>query len=286
MRSTLPLFASLFLLATFSGKGFPTTRDLRVHFLSVGQGDCILIQTPNGRNLLVDTGYLEDVSKRISYLRNQGIKRLDAVIGTHPHSDHIGGMAQIIREFEIGRVYLPEAVANTSVFKDLLLSIQEKGLKVEGAKAGTTINLDPAIKIIFLAPIGSSYGNLNDFSAVIKVIYDKTSFLLTGDAGALSEEEMIKSGADLKSDVLKVGHHGGSDATSFAFLEKVAPKYAVISVGPGNSYGHPDKETLARLALFDISVFRTDIDGTISFISDGKTLRAQKQLLEKRRLTW
>jgi beta-lactamase superfamily II metal-dependent hydrolase len=195
-------------------------------------------------------------------------------------------MAQIIREFEIGRVYLPEAVANTSVFKDLLLSIQEKGLKVEGAKAGTTINLDPAIKIIFLAPIGSSYGNLNDFSAVIKVIYDKTSFLLTGDAGALSEEEMIKSGADLKSDVLKVGHHGGSDATSFAFLEKVAPKYAVISVGPGNSYGHPDKETLARLALFDISVFRTDIDGTISFISDGKTLRAQKQLLEKRRLTW
>ena len=274
------VFLALILLAITPRIIFSITRDLRIHFINVGQGDCVLIQTPNGRNILVDAGYLEDVSKRILYIRNLGIKRFDVVIGTHPHSDHIGGMAQIIHELDIGQVYLPEVVANTLVFQDLLLSIQAKELKVEKARAGTTIILDSAIQIIFLAPLGDIYGNLNDYSAVVKITYGKTSFLLTGDAGVLSEEEMIQSGADLKSDVLKVGHHGGGDATSFSFLEKVAPKYAVISVGLGNSYGHPDKETLDRLALFGISVFRTDVDGTICFISDGKTIGAQKQLLD------
>lgn len=245
---------------------------LVVHFLDVGQGDAILLQLPNGQAMLVDAGPDEAGPAVVSYLQKQGVERIDYLVATHPHADHIGGMDEVIRAFEIGKVYMPRVTANTASFERLLLTLKAKGLKITPAKAGVTVLAEDGLKVSFLAPCGSRYEELNDWSAVVKASYGKTSFLLTGDAEAESEREMLSSGADLRADVLKIGHHGSSSSTSWAFLKAVSPKYAVISVGAGNDYGHPHRETLEKLAAAGVKVYRTDRDRTVVFVSDGESL--------------
>jgi competence protein ComEC len=274
-RITALLLAVLSAAALYSSFSSPLV--LRTHFLNVGQADCFVIQTPNGRSLLIDSGNIEDSQPISSYLDNLNIRKLDVVIGTHPHADHIGGMAQIIRKYEIGRVYMPFASNNTATFQDLLMAIKEKGLRVSTAKAGITIDLDPALNMVFLAPGSDVYGDLNNYSAVLKITYKRNSFLFSGDAGIASEEEMLRSGLDIKADVLKVAHHGSAYSTSIGFLEKVLPSYAIISVGAGNTYGHPSRDTLDRLAQFNVEVYRTDLDGTIIIASDGEKIQVDKK---------
>lgn len=248
---------------------------LKVHFLDVGQADSILVQFPSCQNLLIDGGNNDDGAAVVSYLRQQGVERLDHVVGTRPHEDHIGGLGVVLRSFPVGKVYLPRATTTTSTFEDLLLAIKEKGLKVTQAQAGVKLDVAGA-EAVMLAPNAASYEDLNNYSAVLKVTFGSTSFLFTGDAEAESESQMLAKGYNLKSDVLKVGHHGSASSTTPAFLRAVAPKYAVISVSKDNPYGHPSPDTLAKLASAGVQVYRTDLQGTIVATSDGKKVTFNK----------
>lgn len=248
---------------------------LKVHFLDVGQADCILVQEPSGKAVLIDAGNNGDAKLVTGYIKAQGITRLD-LVGTHPHEDHIGSMDTVINTFEIGKIYMPRATTTTKTYRDVLTAIKNKGLKVTAAAAGVKMDLGPAAAMEMLAPNASGYGDLNDYSAVIKLVYGTTSFLFTGDAGEESEREMLARKYDLSSDVLKVGHHGSRTATTPAFLKAVAPQVAVISLGKDNEYGHPHKETLDSLAKGKVQVLRTDEEGTIIATSDGQKITFSK----------
>lgn len=245
---------------------------LRVSYIDVGQGDSVLIELPNGNDVLIDAGEHSAGETVVAYLQKQGITRLDSVIWTHPHADHIGGADLITKTFDIGRVYMPNVSSNTTSYRELLTSMNKKGLRANKAKAGLTLDFGQGIKAEILAPNSSSYEETNDFSAVLSLTYGETSFLFTGDAQVTSEKEMLAAGRGLHADVLKIGHHGSHSSTSPAFLSKVQPKYAVISVGKGNDYGHPHQETLSALSKAGIHVYRTDESGTIVAESNGKTL--------------
>lgn len=250
----------------------PTTGTLKVHYIDVGQGDSILIQTPNGKNMLIDAGTNESSNTVTSYLSNLGITQLDIIAGTHPHEDHIGGMDAVINMFKIGKVYMPKATATTKTFEDVITAINNKGLSITTPVPGTTVDLDSSVKLEILAPNEDAYEELNNYSIVFKLTYGSKSFLFTGDAEDVSEKEMLSKGYDLKADVLKVGHHGSSSSTSDAFLSAVNPQYAVISVGKDNDYGHPAVSTMDKLKAKGIAVYRTDENGTIVATCDGTSI--------------
>lgn len=262
----------LFLL--FIGINVPgRTGELIIHFLDVGQADSILLELPNNEIMLIDAGNNSDGRKVVSYLRDKGIDTIDYLIGTHPHADHIGGLDDVIDNFEIGRIYLPQVIHTSKTFEDVLLAVQRKGKKITPARAGVSILNESELKIYFLSPIRNDYDDLNHYSAVIKVDFLNKSFLFTGDAEIPNEEEMIeKYGSSLKSHVLKVGHHGSNTSTSEEFIEKVVPDYAVISVGKDNSYGHPSALVIQRLQNHGVKIYRTDLQGTIIARSDGQQI--------------
>ncbi|WP_290441632.1 ComEC/Rec2 family competence protein [Clostridium estertheticum] len=221
--------------------------------------------------MLIDAGNNEDSSSVKNYISNQGITKLDYVIGTHPHEDHIGGMDYIINSFKIGKIYMPKATANTKTFRDVVSAIKGKGLKVMAPVVGQTFKVGNATATI-LAPNSSGYEDLNNFSIVIRLTFGSNSFMFDGDVVDVSENEMLSKGLNISADVLKVGHHGSSSSTTQAFLNKVNPKYAVISCGKNNSYGHPHKSTMNKLKSKGIKVYRTDENGTIVATSDGNNI--------------
>ncbi|AHF07063.1 ComEC/Rec2 family competence protein [Desulfitobacterium metallireducens] len=245
---------------------------LRVSYIDVGQGDSILIQIPNGKNVLIDAGENDQGDKVVSYIRSQGVKRLDLTIWTHPHSDHIGGADAVTKAFDIGQIVMPKQTSSTQSFRSLLTAISQKGLKITEAKAGLKLDLGSEVKAEMLAPNSTQYEEVNDYSAVLRLTYGQTAFLFTGDAQSESEQEMMNAGYDLRADVLKVGHHGSRTSTSAAFLARVQPEYAVISVGNDNDYGHPTVNTLTRLQKAGVSLYRTDESGTVVAESDGKNI--------------
>ncbi|WP_425446920.1 MBL fold metallo-hydrolase [Dethiothermospora halolimnae] len=249
---------------------------LAVHFIDVGQADSILVQLPNGENSLIDGGNRGDGDLIIDYIKNLNIRKIDYLIGTHPHEDHIGGLPNIVKNFEIGKIYLPKKSANTKIYKSLLTEIKKKGLKVTTGKGGIDILKRENLVYSILAPNSKEYDETNEYSIVNKLTYKNNSFIFTGDAEKESENEMLKLGYDLKSDVLKVGHHGGKTSTNKEFLKKVDPKYAIISSEKDNSYGHPHKEVLNRLNNRNIKLYRTDKMGTIVVTSDGNNLEFNK----------
>ena len=244
-----------------------------VHFINVGQADSILIISPSGESMLIDAGEKATSKELIKYIQEQGISKLDIVVATHPHSDHIGGMADIIKAFEIGEFIAPKATHTTVTFENMLDALLEKNLQVTTPVPGAVFSLGengPGFTV--LGPIGDDFENLNNASVAFRMVYGETSFVFTGDAEASSEKQMLDSGRVLPSDVLKLGHHGSSTSTSQAFLDAVAPKIAVISCGVDNSYGHPHKETLEKLKKAQITIYRTDLDSTIVLVSDGKAI--------------
>jgi len=250
---------------------------LKVHFIDVGQADCILIQAPTGENMLIDAGNNADADTIISYLDDQRVRKIDVLVGTHPHEDHIGSLDTVIDTYDIGKIYMPKVTNSTKTFEDVLAAIQNKGLKITTAVGGTNISFSPDTKVELLAPNSSEYDELNNYSAVIKLTYREISFLFTGDAEDISENEMMAKGYDLKADILKVGHHGSNSSTTEEFLEAVGPTYAVISVGKGNDYGHPHKEVLTRLSEAGIKIYRTDESGTVVFSTDGANIEVETE---------
>lgn len=244
--------------------------ELKVHYIDVGQADSILLQQ-GSNSMLIDAGNNPDSNLIKKYITDQGITKLNFVVGTHPHEDHIGGLDYVINSFQVGKIYMPKRTATTKTFEDVINAIKNKGLKVTAPTPGESFKLGEATCTI-LAPNGSGYEDINNESIVIKVNFGSSSFLFTGDGEDISEKEMLSKGFDIKSDVLKIGHHGSASSTTQEFLEKVSPKYAVVSVGVDNSYGHPHKETMDRLKSKDISVYRTDESGTIIATSNGKDI--------------
>ncbi len=250
-----------------------SSNEIALHFIDVGQGDSILAKLTGGRTMLIDAGTGSKADDLMKYLKSAGVTKIDYLIATHPHEDHIGGMDDIIKAFDIGAVYMPKATANTKAFENLLLAIKDKGLSVNTAKAGVTLIDEEDLNVRFLAPNAEAYKELNDYSAVTKITYGSTAFLLCGDAEKFSENEILASGADVAASVLKVGHHGSSTSSGKEFLAKVSPKIAVISLGKGNSYGHPHEVTLKSLADTGARIYRTDELGTIVITSDGVVLK-------------
>jgi beta-lactamase superfamily II metal-dependent hydrolase len=256
-----------FLLVAFSASA---SENLTVHFIDVGQGDSELIQF-NGKNVLIDGG-TQDAGPRVeSYLRDHGVSSLDLLIASHPHEDHIGGLITILNDIPIKQVLDSGQTHTAPSFENYLNLIDQKGIPFAVAERGQTIDLDPAIKIEVLSPTSTPFDNLNENSIVLKVTYNKVSFLFTGDAGTETENSLLSSGYDLKSDVLKVGHHGSSSASSPAFLSKVMPTGSIIEVGAGNDYGHPTSKTLSALQNTGTKVYRTDTNGNVEITTNGQT---------------
>ncbi|KSU84021.1 MULTISPECIES: ComEC/Rec2 family competence protein [Fictibacillus] len=245
---------------------------LKVHFLDVGQADSILIQTPNGKNVLVDAGDENDGPEITRYLQSQGVADIDVLVATHPHHDHIGSMDDVIRNFNVKKIYMPNLPYDTAYYHDLFKIINEKKIPVERAKAGVSFRFGFSVKMEMLAPRSSYYKYINDYSAVMKVTHGKNSFLLMADAGMESEKEMLSSKKDVRADVLKIGHHGANTGTTMAFLKAVHAKTAIISVGKNNPYHYPSKEVLYRLARRNMTTYRTDQLGVITAISNGKKI--------------
>lgn len=242
-----------------------TADELTVHFLDVGQADCQIITLPNGQVMMIDAGNNDDSDLICDYLDNLGIEKIDYLIGTHPHEDHIGSLDSVINNYEIGECYMPDAEADTKTFRDVQKALSDKKLGVTVTEAGTVIYDDGLVKAVAVAPV-KAYSDLNNASIVIRLTYNKSSFLFTGDAEEKSEKDIT---ADVSADVLSVGHHGSSTSTSDSFLFRVDPMYAVISCGKNNDYGHPHTETLEKLENDDITLYRTDTMGTIICTTKG-----------------
>lgn len=241
-----------------------------VVFLDVGQGDAMLIRG-SGQAVLIDAGENDQGDRVVDYLADFGVDQLDLAIGTHPHSDHIGGMDVVLRGVPTREIWMPDLpdslIPTTRTYTDLLDAIEDTGAEAVAAVAGDSVEICGGVLEI-LGPV-AEYSDLNDVSLVAKFTFGSTSFLFTGDMESDAEADLTASGADLKSDVLKVGHHGSSTSSSEAFVEAVDPDIFVIEVGEGNSYGHPHRETLALIEQRQGEVWRTDLNGSITMVSDG-----------------
>lgn len=240
---------------------------LEVQFIDVGQADSILIKQTD-KYMLIDAGNNEDGALLVNYFKSMGITSFEHVVATHAHEDHIGGMDDIINNFDVKNFYMPDVLTTTKTFEDVLNALENNNKFYTVLKEDETFNLNEAIFSTIY--IGNDEEDLNDTSIVLKLKYQDIKFLFTGDATKKVEEKILNK--DIKSDVLKVGHHGSTYSNSKEFIDKVNPKYGVIQVGKDNSYKHPHKEVLNILNKNDIKIYRTDESGTIIFTSDGKKL--------------
>ncbi|MCR3922556.1 MAG: MBL fold metallo-hydrolase [Firmicutes bacterium] len=258
----------LFLLVGLVGCESDTTISgkMIVHFIDVGQGDAILIQAPS-QTILVDGG--ERGTTVIDYLKKHGVTKLDMVIGTHPHADHIGGLINVLQSIPVSEVIDPGVVHTTQTYEDYLLLIDEKDIIFTEGRAGMSRNLGGGATMKLLHPSSPTGTDVNEVSVVVKLTFGQVSFMLTGDAEEATEKQILNAGYNVASTILKVGHHGSHTSTSTAFFSAVSPEVAVIMVG-ANSYGHPHEETLAKLTNAGVTIYRSDLHGSIVITTDGE----------------
>lgn len=251
---------------------------LRVHYINVGQGKSILIQTPE-QNVLIDAGEREQGPVVLGYLHAQGVRRLELIVATHPHSDHIGGLSAILKEFEVGQILMPEISAEmtpaSSVYSDLLETIAARNLTITVAKPGDTYPLGVA-DLQLLAPL-NHYDDLNAYSIVSRLDFGANTFLFTGDATKDTERDMLAAESELRATVLDVAHHGSNTSSIEDFLLAASPQIAVISCGEDNTYGHPHRDVVERLEKLGAEILRTDISGNIIIRSDGEALEVETE---------
>lgn len=258
---------------------YPAEGEMQVHFIDVGQGDCIYIAAGT-ENMLIDCGEADESVRAVGYLRDMGVKRLDYVVGTHPHSDHMGGMDNIINAFEIGEFIIPhlddEDIPTTSYFLRFLDAAEKHGVKLTEAVTGSEFTVGDAHCEI-IAPNSDKYEDINNYSVGIVMRHGSRSFIFTGDAEGVAEREMIDGGRLGRVNVYKVGHHGSSSSSTAAFLGVIRPEVAVISCGAGNPYGHPTDAVIKRLSAYTDNIYRTDLCGNIVITSDGSSLRVSAE---------
>lgn len=277
--------------------------NLTAHFIDVGQGDCILIQF-NDKSILIDGG-TQDMGPRVEeYLRSQNITGLDLLILTHPHDDHIGGLITVLEDLPVKKAIDSGENDSSFIYKRFRSLIEKQNISYAAVHAGQEIDLDPALKIEVLWPpsggisgelnwsmqaasripwesyaVRALSGEINQNSLMLKIVYDRISLLLMGDADTVVESSLVSSGCNLSSQILKVGHHGGTSASSPDFLKRVGPAVSIIEVGEGNYYGYPTQKTLHALHVVGSRIYRTDICGDIIITTDGLnySLSAQKK---------
>ncbi|EOT2912631.1 ComEC/Rec2 family competence protein [Clostridium perfringens] len=254
----------------------PKDSKLMISYMDVGQGDAAYIKV-NGNDILIDAGPRSNSKELLEQLKAKNIDDFELVIATHPHEDHIGGMVDVFKEYEVKAFYSPKITHTTKTYENLVKAVKDEGLKTKELKGGMVIDLGEGAKFEVFTPQKSEYEELNDYSPIMKLSFGDTSYLFTGDAEKLAEEEALaKYKTSLDSDVIKFGHHGSSSSSSNAFIEAVSPKYGIISCAKDNKYGHPHRETLDIIKKYNIKTFRTDTDGEIILTSDGKSIDFNK----------
>jgi beta-lactamase superfamily II metal-dependent hydrolase len=255
------------------------SQNLTIAFINVGQGDSTLVILPNGKTLLIDGGDHENSGRVLATLQQYNLSHIDVVVATHPHADHIGGLTDVIKNVGVGQVIDSGQIHTTQIFEDFLDAIAEKQIPLKSVREGYSIDLDTTVKIDVLNPPAAlpdgvdNEAQFNDNSVVLKLTYGQFSALLTGDIQETNEARLVsKNASAIDAEVLKAGHHGSRTSSSSSFLNAVTPKVAIISLGFGNSYGHPHQEALDRLSAAGIEqIFRTDVDGTITLTTNGSS---------------
>lgn len=249
---------------------FYESSTLTVHYMDVGQADAALIQCGDD-TMLIDGGNAADSDLIIAYLKKLNVKALDYMICTHAHEDHVGGLSAPLSVMTVGSVYAPVTESDSEAYQTFKQKVNQQNKEIVHPIPAETMSLGNA-RVQFIGPVNENTDNLNNTSIVLKVTYGNTSFLFTGDAERDEEQDIINAGYDISADVLKLGHHGSDSSTSYVFLHEVMPRYAVISVGEYNSYGHPAETVLSRLSDAGTQTFRTDLQGDIVAVSDGNSI--------------
>ena len=240
---------------------------LQVHFIDVGQGDSTLIITPDGKAALIDGG--EPDSGAARYLRTVGVEKLDLVVNTHPHSDHVGGLIEVLQTIPVASVAAGGQESTSSLYEKFLDAVDASKARYVEVQRGQTLSLGKLELKVLSPPDSSSTGDLNSTSVVLRLVYGKTAFLFMGDADKQAEKAILDAGLDVQANVLKVGHHASRDGSSPEFLARVRPEMAIYFAGKGNPFGHPHAETLAALRAVKAVIYGTDTAGTIVVTADG-----------------
>jgi len=252
------------------GMVFPADSSFEITFIDVGQADAALVRC-DGHSMLIDGGNVADSQRLYSFLRDRGVTHLDYLVCTHPHEDHVGGLAGALNYARVERAFCSMTAYDSAAFNNFVRYLERQGKEIEVPRVGECHRLGSSF-VQVLGPVKTS-DNVNNMSIVLRFVYGNISFLFTGDAERDEEADILDAGYRLRSTVLKVGHHGSADSTTYPFLREVAPQFAVISVGSGNPYGHPTENTLSRLRDADVMVYRTDMQGDVLCTSDGKSVK-------------
>ena len=284
MKKILSLLLLMLLMFTAGCGTVASAENLVVYFLDVGQADAAILQCGD-EVMMIDGGESSDSSLIYSYLtKTLGITHIDYMIATHPHADHIGGLSGALNACSVGVIYSPVRSNDSKQFSSLVKYVQKQGRELTVPEIGDSFAFGDA-QVQFLSPM-KEYSNINDCSIVVRITHGNNTFLFTGDAEWDAEHDMVDSGYDLSAAVLKVGHHGSDTSSSYVFLREVMPKYAVISCGKDNSYGHPTEAVLSRLRDVSAQILRTDLQGDVVFVSDGSTLSFGTEKYTDAQMLW